>query len=103
MTPDAKLRMNVYHEGQVAFRTGVECPYDDWRRSTWMKGRETARLYYADLLRGSETTLCGLCGVKTDNLGTKRCDRCWEMETRIKSDPALARQILDNISSTNTD
>jgi hypothetical protein len=29
-------------------------------------------------------------------LGTKRCDRCWELETRIESDPALARKILVN-------
>lgn len=27
-------------------------------------------------------------------LGTKRCDRCWELETRIKRDPYLAVLIL---------
>lgn len=26
--------------------------------------------------------------------GTKRCDRCWELEKRIKADPDLARAIL---------
>lgn len=27
-------------------------------------------------------------------LGTKLCDRCWELEKRITSDPAIARKIL---------
>ncbi len=27
-------------------------------------------------------------------LATKRCDRCWELESRIQSDPELARKIL---------
>lgn len=37
---------------------------------------------------------CGLCGLPTIMTGTKRCDRCWELERRIESDPDLARWIL---------
>lgn len=37
---------------------------------------------------------CGICGRPTRYLGTKRCDRCWELESRINADPHLARRIL---------
>jgi hypothetical protein len=30
-------------------------------------------------------------------LGTKLCDGCWELETRIKDDPKIARKILDTV------
>jgi hypothetical protein len=33
-------------------------------------------------------------------LGTKRCDRCWELEGRIQGDPELARQILARLDAT---
>ena len=26
--------------------------------------------------------------------GTKRCDGCWELETRVRADPVLTRKIL---------
>ncbi len=26
---------------------------------------------------------CGTCGAETDNLGTGRCNRCWEIESRL--------------------
>lgn len=38
---------------------------------------------------------CGLCGRFTLMLDTKRCDRCYELETRIHRDPDLARKVLD--------
>lgn len=37
---------------------------------------------------------CELCGCVTRSTGTKRCDRCWELESRIHSDPILAQKIL---------
>ena len=43
MTPDAALRMQVYQEGQRAYRHGIPCPYSDWRANTWQKGFEAAR------------------------------------------------------------
>jgi hypothetical protein len=41
-----------------------------------------------------ETVDCRLCGEKTDMLGTRLCDRCWEMDTRIRRWPDIARRIL---------
>lgn len=46
---------------------------------------------------GRETVLCELCGRSTLMIGTKRCVRCYELETRIQDDPALARKILARI------
>ena len=40
------------------------------------------------------TTICRVCGCETAMLGTKLCDRCWELERRIHADPELARHIL---------
>jgi len=41
-----------------------------------------------------ERVPCGLCGRPTRMLITKRCDPCWELETRIHAAPELARRIL---------
>ena len=46
MSPDAELRMNVYQEGQRAYRSGVSCPYSDWRAKTWAKGYAAGQAYY---------------------------------------------------------
>jgi len=46
MKPDALLRMNIYQEGQRAFRSGAPCPYTDWRAKTWAKGRAAAQEYF---------------------------------------------------------
>lgn len=43
---------------------------------------------------------CGICGTPTTMTGTKRCDRCWELERRIQANPALARKILENLDDT---
>ena len=37
---------------------------------------------------------CGLCGEPTPMLGTKRCDRCWELEKRVQRAPAIALKVL---------
>jgi hypothetical protein len=42
MSPDAKLRMDVYQEGQRAWGVGMACPHTDWRAGTWQKGRKAA-------------------------------------------------------------
>ena len=44
------------------------------------------------------TVPCGRCGRPTTSTGTKRCDACWELETRIQADPAMARAILAELS-----
>lgn len=38
---------------------------------------------------------CELCRAqKTTALGTKRCDRCYELESRIRADLNLAKRII---------
>jgi hypothetical protein len=43
---------------------------------------------------------CELCGTPTRATSTKRCDGCWELETRIKRNPKLAARILAAHSET---
>jgi hypothetical protein len=45
------------------------------------------------------TVPCGLCGKATRMTGTKRCDGCWELESRIQGDPALAARILASLTN----
>lgn len=40
---------------------------------------------------------CRICGDQTPMLGTKLCDRCWELETRIRRDMELAEKILNRL------
>lgn len=46
---------------------------------------------------GQKITECTTCGGETAMLGTKLCDRCWELESRIKDSPEIARRILVDI------
>lgn len=41
-----------------------------------------------------ETVPCELCGKPTRMLGTKRCDGCWELETRIGGDVSMTLKIF---------
>lgn len=41
-----------------------------------------------------ETAPCELCGRTITITDTKLCYRCWELDRRIKADPALAYKIL---------
>ena len=41
-----------------------------------------------------ETVFCRLCSARTVYVGTRLCDRCWELERRIVADPDLAAKIL---------
>lgn len=45
------------------------------------------------------TVNCRICGTPTPMLGTERCDRCWELERRIRFDPEIARRILADIDA----
>lgn len=58
----------------------------------YMSLRESTRSY--GMRPDRETIPCGICGTSTPMLGTRRCDRCYELETRIRDQPELARQIL---------
>lgn len=46
---------------------------------------------------GQRVIECRICDEETVMLGTKLCDRCYELETRIREAPELARKILDDI------
>jgi len=43
---------------------------------------------------------CRICGDKTDFLGTKLCNRCWELERRIGMDLEIAKKIIATLEST---
>ena len=45
------------------------------------------------------TVPCGLCGTLTIMTGTKRCDRCWELEKRVQREPELAARILADVTT----
>ena len=49
-------------------------------------------------VNGELMTYCVWCGLLTPMLGTKMCDRCWELDTRIQFDPNLAREMLKKIT-----
>lgn len=44
-----------------------------------------------------ETIPCRLCGRPTPMTGTQLCDRCWELESRIRGDTELAKKIFEDI------
>lgn len=46
-------------------------------------------------IKKKETIPCKWCGTQTDFLGTKCCHGCWELSSRIESEPELAQRILD--------
>ena len=37
---------------------------------------------------------CKHCGTKTRMIGTGMCDRCWELDTRIRYDFTIAEKIF---------
>lgn len=44
-----------------------------------------------------ETVPCALCGQPTLKDETRRCYRCWELESNIEKNPRLAHLILRRI------
>ncbi len=47
-----------------------------------------------------EMTNCKWCGGKTVNIGTKECDRCWELRHRIEYDMELAKRMMAHLDQT---
>lgn len=44
---------------------------------------------------GDIVIVCELCKIhKTTMIGTKRCNWCWELETRMLENPDLAKKIF---------
>lgn len=42
---------------------------------------------------------CEICHQPTQFDATKRCNRCWELETRIEADPLIALKIIHKIEA----
>ncbi len=40
---------------------------------------------------------CQWCGKSSIMMETMECDSCWELRSRIKQNPELARKILNSI------
>lgn len=72
--------------------TCPRCRYRHPKELTCLQALEAATSARAE----SQTCQCELCGRETRMMGTRRCDGCWELETRIHRDPELARQILED-------
>ncbi len=45
----------------------------------------------------TEYVQCRVCGTATDMTGTKLCNRCYELETRIERDLELAKRIVRDV------
>lgn len=46
-----------------------------------------------------ELVRCRWCETPTASLGTRECDRCWELRHRIEQDPALAERMLHELGA----
>lgn len=44
-----------------------------------------------------ESVPCKWCQTPTPMTGTKECNRCWELRTRIEWDPQLANKIMKSL------
>lgn len=44
-----------------------------------------------------KTVACKWCEEETFSIGTRECDRCWELRHRIERDPTLAKRILSGV------
>jgi len=44
---------------------------------------------------GRETVPCKWCGDQTPMTGTELCDRCWELDWRIRLNVDLAKRIVE--------
>lgn len=45
-----------------------------------------------------ETLPCRYCGKPTRMLATRECDPCWELASKVKANPELARKVLREVS-----
>jgi hypothetical protein len=59
------------------------------------------RGFFVTNLFGHRLVQCSLCCAPTAMTGTRHCDRCHELKTRITMDPELARRILRSIENKN--
>lgn len=55
------------------------------------------RTFHDETKLDREKVPCALCGDPTPMVGTRRCARCWELETRIEDNLELAHKIMRRI------
>lgn len=79
----------------AAKRLGIEIPADLHRAAADAQlCRLIVEAMAATPLSGEEEIPCKLCGEPTKKIGTKMCDRCFELKGRIEADPELSLKIL---------
>ena len=44
---------------------------------------------------GQQVVKCVICGVGTTSLGTEHCDRCHELDVRIRMDLDIAERLVN--------
>ncbi len=59
--------------------------------------RNTA-MHRLDAIEAELATPCVWCSDPAKRLGTRCCDRCWELHDRITERPDLARKMLDSLT-----
>ena len=77
MTPQAKLRFDVFREGQIAYGAQTPCPYavKDWRSGTWQKGYDSAKAYYSAMPEAAHDLFTN----SDSDIPTEICDRNGEV------------------------
>lgn len=58
---------------------------------------KTDQAAMAEIYASSPRVDCQLCCISGALASTKLCDRCWELDSRIRQDPHLAEEILARI------
>lgn len=53
---------------------------------------------WVDTVNPPEAVPCKWCGKPTAMLGTKMCDRCWELDGQIRRDLEIAIKIIKSIT-----
>lgn len=96
MTPDAKLRMEVYQEGQRAFTSKAPCLYTDWRRDTWYRGFTAAMTYHAAQVAADEAPVFPPpTEMKSAGWTIRRAGTRIEIESRDGSGTGISRDLGD--------
>lgn len=94
MTPQAKLRFDVFREGQIAYGAQTPCPYavKDWRSGTWQKGYDSAKAYYSampevdhDLFTNSDSDIPTEICDRNGEVVLALCKRCGSAEIELSS------------------
>jgi hypothetical protein len=61
----------------------------------WPNGRRGyTRAYH---FQAPTTVPCKWCDTPTEHLGTKCCDRHWELQQRVAAEPAMALKMLKEL------